>query len=181
MKDDACLLNLSRGTVVDLEALAAAIKTGKLAGAALDVYPEEPEGNEDLFKSVVCGLPNVVLTPHIGGSTAEAQESIGREVASTLTRYTNTGATMGSVNIPVSDQPKLPGAHRVLNVHRNVPGVLRDINKIVSDRNANVLGQVLATDPEVGYLVMDLDKEIANEVRAAIKALPTSIKTRILY
>lgn len=181
MKDESCLLNLSRGSVVDLDALATAIKSGKLAGAALDVYPEEPEGNEDVFRSVVCGLPNVVLTPHIGGSTAEAQESIGREVANTLTRYTNTGASAGAVNFPVIDQPKLPGAHRVLNVHRNVPGVLRDINKIVSDRNANVLGQVLATDPEVGYLVMDLDKEVANDIRAAIKALPTSIRTRILY
>jgi D-3-phosphoglycerate dehydrogenase / 2-oxoglutarate reductase len=181
MRNDACILNLSRGTVVDLDALASAIKEGKVAGAALDVYPDEPEGNEDTFKSVMCGLPNVVLTPHIGGSTAEAQEAIGREVANTLTRYTNTGATAGSVNFPIIDQSKLPGAHRVLNVHRNVPGVLRDINKIVSDRNANVLGQVLATDPEVGYLVMDLDKEVANEIRAAIKALPTSIRTRILY
>ena len=181
MKPDASLLNLSRGTVVNLEALAAAIKGGKLAGAALDVYPDEPEGNEDSFASIVCGLPNVVLTPHIGGSTAEAQEAIGREVAGVLTRYTNTGATAGTVNFPIVDQPKLPGAHRVLNVHRNVPGVLRDINKIVSDRNANVLGQVLATDPEVGYLIMDLDKEVAGEVRTAIEGLSTSIKTRILY
>jgi len=181
MKDGACLLNLSRGTVVDLEALSAAIRSGKLGGAALDVYPDEPEANEDRFQSVVCGLPNVVLTPHIGGSTAEAQEAIGREVASTLVRYTNSGATSGTVNFPIVEQPKLPGAHRVLNVHRNVPGVLRDINKIVSDRNANVLGQVLATDPTVGYLVMDLDKHIADDVRAAIEALPTSIKTRILY
>lgn len=181
MKDGACLLNLSRGTVVDLEALALAVKSGKLGGAALDVYPDEPEGNEDTFSSVVCGLPNVVLTPHIGGSTAEAQEMIGREVASTLTRYTNNGATAGSVNFPLVEQAKLPGAHRILNVHRNVPGVLRDINKIVSDMNANVLGQVLATDPDVGYLVMDLDKEVANDVRVAIKALSTSIRTRILY
>ncbi|MBX3229455.1 MAG: phosphoglycerate dehydrogenase [Labilithrix sp.] len=181
MKNDASLLNLSRGTVVDLDALASIIKAGKLGGAALDVYPEEPEGNEDTFSSVVCGLPNVVLTPHIGGSTAEAQEAIGREVASTLVRYTNSGTTAGSVSFPRVEQPKLPGAHRVLNVHRNVPGVLRDINKIVSDRNANVLGQVLATDPDVGYLVMDLDKEVANDVHTAIEALPTSIKTRILY
>ena len=181
MKPEASLLNLSRGTVVDLEALAEALKAGKIAGAALDVYPDEPEGNEDVFQSVVCGLPNVVLTPHIGGSTAEAQEAIGREVANTLVRYTNNGATAGSVNFPFVETPKIPGAHRVLNVHRNVPGVLRDINKIVSDRNANVLGQVLATDPDVGYLVMDLDKALAEEVRAAIKALPTSIKTRILY
>jgi D-3-phosphoglycerate dehydrogenase len=181
MKNDACLLNLSRGTVVDLEAFAAAVKAGHLAGGALDVYPVEPEANEDTFSSIVCGLPNVVLTPHIGGSTAEAQEAIGREVASTLARYTNSGATAGTVNFPIVEQPKLPGAHRVLNVHRNVPGVLRDINKIVSDRNANVLGQVLATDPDVGYLIMDLDKELANDVRTAIEALPTSIKTRILY
>jgi D-3-phosphoglycerate dehydrogenase len=181
MKPDASLLNLSRGSVVDLEALAAAIRAKKLAGAALDVYPDEPEGNDDTFKSVVCGLPNVVLTPHIGGSTSEAQEAIGREVASTLTRYTNTGATAGAVNFPIVEHPKLPGAHRVLNVHRNVPGVLRDINKIVSDRNANVLGQVLVTDPDVGYLVMDLDKEVANDVRLAIKSLTTSIRTRILY
>jgi D-3-phosphoglycerate dehydrogenase len=181
MKDSACLLNLSRGTVVDLDALAVAIRSGKLSGAALDVYPEEPEGNEDTFKSVVCGLPNVVLTPHIGGSTSEAQEAIGREVSRTLVRYTNTGATAGAVNFPLVDQPKLPGAHRILNVHRNVPGVLRDITRIVSDRNANVLGQVLATDPDIGYLVMDLDKEVAGDVRTAIKELGTSIRTRILY
>lgn len=181
MKDGAYLLNLSRGSVVDLEALAGAVKRGKLSGAALDVYPDEPEANEDSFRSVVCGLPNVVLTPHIGGSTVEAQEAIGREVASTLTRYTNTGTTAGAVNFPVVDQPKLPGAHRILNAHRNVPGVLRDINKIVSDRNANVLGQVLATDPDIGYLVMDLDKDVANDVRAALKSLETSIRTRILY
>jgi D-3-phosphoglycerate dehydrogenase len=181
MRDGACLLNLSRGTVVDLDALAAAIKSGKVGGAALDVYPDEPEATEDGFKSVMCGLPNVVLTPHIGGTTAEAQEAIGREVAFALTRYTNTGATAGAVNFPIIEQPKIAGSHRILNVHRNVPGVLRDINKIVSDRNANVLGQILATDPEVGYLVMDLDKEVANEVRGAIKALSTSIRTRILY
>ncbi len=181
MKPEASLLNLSRGTVVDLEALAAAIKGGKLAGAALDVYPEEPEGNEDVFTSIVCNLPNVILTPHIGGSTAEAQEAIGREVANTLVRYTNSGSTAGTVNFPIIEQAKQPGAHRVLNVHRNVPGVLREINKIVADRNANVLGQVLATDADVGYLVMDLDKALATEVRDAIKALSTSIKTRILY
>lgn len=181
MKNDASLLNLSRGSVVDLEALAAAIKARKLGGAALDVYPEEPEGNEDTFNSVVCGLPNVVLTPHIGGSTAEAQEAIGREVADTLVRYANSGSSAGAVNFPRIEVQKLPGAHRVLNVHRNVPGVLRDINKIVSDRNANVLGQVLSTDPDVGYLVMDLDKEVASDIRTAIEALSTSIRTRILY
>jgi D-3-phosphoglycerate dehydrogenase len=181
MREGSYLLNLSRGTVVDVDALAVAIKEKRLAGAALDVYPEEPESNSDGFTSVLRGLPNLVLTPHIGGSTAEAQESIGREVASAITKFANTGATTGAVNFPPIDLPPLAGAHRVLNVHRNVPGVLRDIHKIVSDRNGNVLGQVLATDPSIGYLVMDLDKEVANDVKRDIRALPTSIKTRILY
>jgi D-3-phosphoglycerate dehydrogenase / 2-oxoglutarate reductase len=181
MRDGAYLINLSRGTVVDVEALASAVRSKKLAGAALDVYPEEPESNSDDFTSVVRGLPNVVLTPHIGGSTAEAQEAIGREVANALTKFTNTGATAGSVNFPQVEVAPSPGTHRVLNVHKNVPGVLRDINRLVSDRNANVLGQLLATDPEIGYLVMDLDKEVANDVRLAIAELDASIKTRILY
>lgn len=181
MKEGACLLNLSRGTVVDLDALAAAIKSGKLSGAALDVYPEEPEKNSDTFRSVVCGLPNVVLTPHIGGSTLEAQEAIGREVATVLTRFTNTGATTGAVNFPQVELTPLAGAHRVLHVHKNVPGVLADVNAIVSERQANVLAQVLVTDPAIGYLVMDLDKEVASEVKSAISELPTCIRTRILY
>lgn len=181
MRDGATLLNLSRGTVVDVAAVAEGIKSGKLSGAALDVYPEEPEGNSDGFQSPVCGLPNVVLTPHIGGSTEEAQEAIGREVANTLAKFTNTGATTQSVNFPHVDLPLLAGAHRVLNVHRNVPGVLRDINRIVSEKNGNVLAQFLATDPTIGYLVMDLDKEVANDVRRGIAELGTSIKTRILY
>jgi len=181
MRDASYLINLSRGTVVDVEALAAAVRSKKLAGAALDVYPEEPESNSDDFTSVVRGLPNVILTPHIGGSTLEAQEAIGREVADALTKFTNTGASAGSVNFPSAELAPSPGTHRVLNVHKNVPGVLRDINRIVSDRNANVLGQLLATDPEIGYLVMDLDKEVANDVRLAIAELDASIKTRILY
>jgi len=181
MRDGAHLLNLSRGTVVDLHALADAIKGKKLGGAALDVYPDEPEGNEDAFESVVRGLPNVVLTPHIGGSTLEAQEAIGREVANVLVKFTNIGATAGSVNFPQIDLAPLAGAHRILNVHKNVPGVLRDINRLVSERNANVLGQILATDPEIGYLVMDVDKLVATDVKNAIVELPTCIKTRILY
>jgi D-3-phosphoglycerate dehydrogenase len=181
MKDGSYLINLSRGTVVDLDAMAAAIKAKKLAGAALDVYPKEPESNSDDFESVVRGLPNVVLTPHIGGATQEAQEAIGREVANALTKFTNTGATVGAVNIPQVELAPLAGTHRVLNVHKNVPGVLRDINRLVSDRNANVLGQILATDPSIGYLVMDLDKDVANDVRKAIAELGASIKTRILY
>lgn len=181
MKRGSYLLNLSRGSVVELDALANAIKSGHLAGAGLDVYPEEPESNSDDFHSVVRGLPNVVLTPHIGGSTLEAQEAIGREVANVLTKFTNSGATTGAVNFPQIDLPPVAASHRVLHVHRNVPGVLRDVNKLVSDRNANVVAQVLATDPEIGYLVMDLDKEVAGDVKNAIAGLPESIKTRILY
>jgi D-3-phosphoglycerate dehydrogenase len=181
MRPGAALLNLSRGTVVDVAAVAEAIKSGRLGGAALDVYPDEPESNSDGFESPLRGLPNVVLTPHIGGSTEEAQEAIGREVANTLAKFTNTGATTQSVNFPLVDLPPMAHAHRVLNVHRNVPGVLRDINRIVSERNGNVLAQFLATDSAIGYLVMDLDKEVANDVRRGIAELPTSIKTRILY
>ena len=181
MKEGSYLLNLSRGTVVDLDALAAGIKEGRIKGAALDVYPEEPESNSDDFANVMRGLPNVVLTPHIGGSTLEAQESIGREVANVLTKFTNTGATTGAVNFPQIDLPPVAKSHRILNVHRNVPGVLRDVNKLVSDRNANVVAQVLATDPDIGYLVMDLDKQVAGDVKKAISELSTCIKTRILY
>jgi D-3-phosphoglycerate dehydrogenase len=181
MKPGSYLLNASRGQVVDLGALAAAIRRGHIAGAAVDVYPEEPESNSDGFESVLRGLPNVVLTPHIGGSTEEAQEAIGREVATSLTKFVNTGATTGAVNFPQIELPPIPGTHRVLNVHKNVPGVLRDINKIVSDLDANIHAQLLSTDEHIGYLVMDLDQDVADDVRRAVAALDTNIRTRILY
>ena len=181
MPRGACLLNASRGNVVDLDALAAAIKSGHVGGAALDVYPEEPEGNGEGFASPVLGLPNVLLTPHIGGSTEEAQEAIGREVSTALLKFVNSGATTGAVNFPQVELPQTRDAHRILNVHRNVPGVLRDINRIVSDRNANIRAQLLATDPEIGYLIMDLDQDVSDDVKRAVAALSTNIKTRILY
>ncbi len=181
MKKGACLLNASRGTVVDLDALAAALKKGDLAGAAVDVYPEEPETNSDGFASPLRGLANVILTPHIGGSTEEAQEAIGREVAAALIKYVNSGATTGAVNFPQVELPQARGTHRILNVHRNVPGVMRDITKIISDRGANIHAQQLSTDPDIGYLVVDLDQEVSHDVKDAISTLPTSIKTRILY
>ena len=181
MKPGACLLNASRGTVVDLDALAAAIKSGKVGGAAVDVYPEEPEANSDGFASVLRGLPNVVLTPHIGGSTEEAQAAIGREVATSLVKFVNTGATTGSVNFPELELPQARGTHRILNIHRNVPGVVRDITKIISDQGANIHAQMLGTDPNIGYLVMDLDQAVSHEVKKAVGALETSIKTRMLY
>jgi D-3-phosphoglycerate dehydrogenase len=181
MKQGAYLLNASRGTCVDIDALAEAIRGGHLAGAAIDVYPSEPESNSDGFSSPLLGLPNVVLTPHIGGSTEEAQESIGREVATSLIKYVNAGATTGAVNFPHVELPQTRDAHRILNVHQNVPGVLRDINRIVSDLGANIRAQLLSTDPEIGYLIMDLDQDVSHEVKDAVAALETSIKTRILY
>jgi len=181
MKPGACLLNASRGTVVRIDALADAIGRGHIGGAAVDVYPEEPESNSDGFASPLRNLPNVILTPHIGGSTEEAQEAIGREVSSALIKHINSGATAGAVNFPQIELPLTPDTHRILNVHKNVPGVLRDINRIVSDHNANIRAQVLATDPDIGYLVMDLEHDVSQDVKRGIAALPTSIKTRILY
>jgi D-3-phosphoglycerate dehydrogenase / 2-oxoglutarate reductase len=181
MRPGACLLNASRGTVVHLDSLAAAIRNGKIGGAAVDVYPDEPESNSDGFASPLRGLPNVILTPHIGGSTEEAQEAIGREVSAALIKLINTGATTGAVNFPQVELPLTRGVHRILNVHKNVPGVLRDINRIVSDCNANIHAQVLSTDPDIGYLVMDLDQDVSQDVKKAVAKLETSIKTRILF
>ncbi len=181
MKKGACLLNASRGTVVDIDALAAALKSGHLGGAAVDVYPEEPESNSDGFASPLRGLGNVILTPHIGGSTEEAQEAIGKEVSAALIKFINSGTTAGSVNFPQVELPITRGAHRILNIHKNVPGVLRDINRIVSDLNANIRAQLLATDPDIGYLIMDLDQDVSQDVRKAVAGLDTSIKTRILF
>jgi D-3-phosphoglycerate dehydrogenase len=181
MQRGACLLNASRGTVVVIDALVEALKTQQLAGAAIDVYPEEPPKNTDAFATTLQGLPNVILTPHVAGSTTEAQDAIGTEVASALVKFVDTGATTGAVNFPIADPPPLPAAHRILNVHKNVPGVLRDINRIVSDLNANIRGQVLVTDPDIGYLIMDLDQDVSRQVKDAVASLETSIRTRILY
>lgn len=181
MKRGAYLLNLSRGSVVDIAALARALREGHLAGAALDVFPEEPQSNAQPFESELRGLANVVLTPHVGGSTEEAQEAIGREVAGALIKFLDTGATTGAVNFPRVEPPPLGARHRILNVHRNVPGVLSDINRIVGEVRANVESQILATDPEIGYLVMDLNQSVSDEVRERMTELGTNIKTRILY
>jgi D-3-phosphoglycerate dehydrogenase len=180
MKPTACLLNASRGTVVDLDALAHALKAKKLWGAAVDVYPEEPESNSDGFKTPLQNLPNVILTPHIGGSTEEAQAAIGREVATSLIKFVRMGATTGAVNFPPVELPLARGTHRVLNVHKNVPGVLRDINRIVSDLNANIHSQILSTDQEIGYLIMDLDQDVSHQVSSGISKLKTDIRTRVV-
>jgi D-3-phosphoglycerate dehydrogenase len=181
MKPGACLLNASRGTVVDIPALADALERKHVGGAAIDVFPEEPERNGEGFESPLRGKTNVLLTPHIGGSTEEAQEAIGREVSTSLIKYVNTGTTAGAVNFPQIEVPLSRDAHRILNCHRNVPGVLRDINKIVSDLNANIRAQVLATDADIGYLLMDLDQDVSDDVRRGIAALETNIRTRILF
>lgn len=180
MRPGSYLINASRGTVVVIPALADALKRGHLAGAAVDVYPEEPESNAGGFHTDLQGLPNVILTPHIGGSTEEAQEAIGREVSHTLSRLVSTGATAGAVNFPQVELPPRKGSHRIVNVHKNVPGVLRDVNRIVSDLGVNIDSQLLSTDPHIGYLVMDLHQDVSADVSAAIASLPTSIRTRVI-
>jgi len=181
MRKGSCLINASRGSVVDIVALTEALKEGHLSGAAIDVFPEEPAANSaDGFVSSLQNLPNVILTPHIGGSTDEAQVNIGTEVAVALSKYLHQGCTATSVNFPQVDLAPTPGAQRVLNVHKNVPGVLRDINRIVSEHHANVLAQVLATTAEVGYLLMDLDKPVNGNVCDAMRGLGATIQARAL-
>ena len=181
MKQGAYVLNLSRGTVVELKALAKALTNGHLAGASADVFPEEPEKNTDAFKTELRGLPNVILTPHVGGSTEEAQEAIGREVMNALIKFVNTGATTGAVNFPQVEPLPQSDRHRILNVHQNVPGVLSNINRIVSDVQANIESQILQTDANIGYLLMDINREVSEEVKQQMAQLPTNIRTRVLY
>lgn len=182
MQKGAFLINASRGTVVDISALAAAIKEKHLGGAAVDVFPEEPASNKEKFVSELQGLPNVLLTPHIGGSTLEAQEAIGSEVATSFVQFLRSGSTRGAVNFPNVDMPILNSdCHRIINTHRNVPGVLGDINTIVSEIGANIQAQSLATDQNVGYLVMDIEKAEATQVAERISKLKTSINTRVAF
>lgn len=182
MKKGAHLINASRGSVVSISDLAAAIKSGHIGGAAVDVFPHEPASNNEKFVSELQGLPNVILTPHIGGSTLEAQEAIGAEVAQSFINFLKTGSTRGAVNFPNVDLPVLhKDCHRIVNVHKNVPGVLSEINGIVSEVGANIEAQSLATDPQIGYLVMDMAKVEAGQVAQKIAALETSIKTRVLF
>ncbi len=182
MKRGAHLINASRGSVVNIDDLAASLKAGHTGGAAIDVFPQEPASNGETFVSPLQGVKNVILTPHIGGSTEEAQEAIGIEVAESLLRFLKTGSTRGAVNFPNVDLPVMhEDAHRMLNVHRNVPGVLSDINSVVSDLNVNIQAQSLSTNASIGYLVMDMAKVEADQVGERVRDLETSIKTRILY
>jgi len=180
MRKGACLLNLSRGNVVVIEALAEALRSGHLHGAAVDVFPTEPKSNDDPFESPLQGLKNVVLTPHIGGSTQEAQFNIGLEVSNKLIMYSDVGATIGAVNFPSISLPVKEDAHRILNIHRNQPGVLSQVNEILSRASVNVLGQHLQTTPEVGYVVIDVDQDGAR-LKEKFDQVDGVMRTRILY
>ncbi len=181
MKPGSYLLNLSRGNVVVIGALADALRSWHLAGAAVDVYPQEPKSNDERFECPLQGLPNVILTPHIGGSTVEAQVAIGQEVSTALVRYLSSGTTSSAVNFPQADLPVIEGAHRIRHVHRNVPGVLGDVNHIVAAEGANVLGQVLVTDPLIGYLLMDVQSGAGPAICEGIAQLETTVRVDLLY
>lgn len=181
LKKGTFVLNLARGNVVDLDALAEGLRSGQIAGAAVDVFPEEPKSNKDPFASPLQNLPNVILTPHIGGSTEEAQKNIGVEVANKLIKFINNGSTTTSVNFPNIELPLQKDYYRVLNVHKNLPGFLSDINKIVSDVGGNILSQYLSTTKDIGYLIMDINKNLGDQVKDAISKHTNSIRTRILY
>ena len=183
MKRGAHLINASRGTVVDIDALADALKSGQVGGAAVDVFPVEPKGNAESFESPLRGLDNVILTPHVGGSTLEAQDNIGIEVAAKLVRYSDNGSTLSAVNFPEVTLPGHDGSRRILHIHRNVPGVLSQINDIFRDRGINIDGQFLRTDPKVGYVVIDVtaDEEQTTSLREAMAAIDGTLRVRVLY
>jgi D-3-phosphoglycerate dehydrogenase len=182
MRPGGFLINNARGTLVDVEALAAALRAGQLAGAALDVFPEEPKRNGDPFVSPLQGIPNVILTPHIGGSTEEAQSRIGEEVARKLADYSDTGSTVGAVNFPQVALPARPTGTRFMHVHHNAPGVLGSVNQIFAKRGVNIAGQYLQTDGEIGYVVVDAGATRDSEaILAELRALPHTIRARLLY
>src|ERR1700743_3723162 len=180
-KKGAILINYARGEVVDLEGLAKALQDGLLSGAAIDVYPWEPEKNGDKFSTPLQGLSNVILTPHIGGSTEEAQANIGEDVTTQRFQYLETGMTLGSHTIPPLSLPHQEGTHRILHVHKNVPGVLSEINSTLSKHNINILGQYLKTNEDIGYVVLDIDKRLSNQALELLKQVRQTIKTRLLY
>ncbi|GIV33849.1 MAG: D-3-phosphoglycerate dehydrogenase [Chitinophagales bacterium] len=181
MKKGSILLNLSRGHVVDLKALRDAIMSGHIAGAAIDVFPVEPKSKGEKFVCPLQGLPNVILTPHIGGSTVEAQENIGVDVARKLINLMDTGSTVGSHTVPPLSLPVQQNTHRLLHIHKNMPGVLSEINGILSALNVNILGQYLKTNERIGYVVLDVDKSASLKAFQEIKKARHTIKTRILY
>lgn len=183
MRRGACLINASRGTVVDIDALAEALRTGHVAGAAIDVFPVEPKGNDDVFASPLVGMDNVLLTPHVGGSTLEAQDNIGIEVAAKLVRYSDNGSTLSAVNFPEVTLPEHPHSRRLLHIHRNTPGMLSRINELFSRENVNIDGQYLQTNPSIGYVVIDVStsEAQAGALKDALAQIPGTLRARVLY
>lgn len=180
-KKGAILINYARGEVVDLDALAKALKDGHLSGAAIDVFPWEPEKNGDSFQSPLQHLSNVILTPHIGGSTEEAQQNIGEDVSTKLFNYLEKGITFGSHTVPALALPPQERSHRILHIHQNVPGVLSQINTQLSKHNINIVGQYLKTNEEIGYVVLDVDQQLSTKAVQLLKDIKETIKVRVLY
>jgi len=184
MKKGSRLINAARGTVVDIDALAAALRSKHLSGAAIDVFPIEPQTDRDEFVSPLRGMENVILTPHVGGSTEEAQQNIGIEVAEKLIKYSNNGSTLTAVNFPEVSLPEHPGKHRLLHTHHNRPGVLSAVNAVFSKEKINITGQYLQTNSQIGYVVIDVEtetREASLDVKRALEKVPGTIRTRILY
>ncbi len=174
-------MNAARGTVVVIEALAEAIKDKHLLGAAIDVFPVEPRANGEEFESPLRGFDNVILTPHIGGSTQEAQANIGLEVAEKLVKYSDNGTSVSSVNFPEVALPSHPGKHRILHIHQNIPGMMGAINKVFADNKINVSGQFLQTNETVGYVVIDIDAEHSELALSKLQEVEGTMRCRILY
>ena len=181
MKQGSVFINASRGTVVEIEPLAEALRQKKLLGAAVDVFPVEPRSNKDMFESPLRGLDNVILTPHVGGSTMEAQENIGVEVAEKLVKYSDNGTSTSSVNFPEVALPAHPGKHRLLHIHRNVPGVLSEINRVFSDNHINIASQYLQTNDAIGYVVIDIDAAHSDIALGKLADVPGTIRSRVLF
>lgn len=180
-KQGAIVINYARGEVVDLDALATALVQESIGGAAIDVYPFEPEKNGESFECPLQGLPNVLLTPHIGGSTQEAQENIGSDVSMKLFQYLERGITAGSHSVPSLSLPPVENAHRILHIHKNVPGVLTAINAALSGNHINIVGQYLTTNSQIGYVVLDVDKRLSQKAMGLLKEVKHTIKVRVLY
>ena len=181
MKKGSILINASRGSVVDIDALAAALETGHLAGAAIDVFPVEPRSNDDEFVSPLRAFDNCILTPHVGGSTMEAQENIGFEVAEKLTKYSDNGSSFTAINFPEVALPAHPGKHRLLHIHNNIPGVLSEINNIFSENGINIRSQYLQTNDEIGYVVTDIDVEYSKVALQKLNQVKGTIRCRVLF
>ena len=181
MKDGVVFMNLARGQVVDIAALVQNLKSGKILGAGIDVYPEEPKNNQEEFVSELRQIPNVILTPHVGGSTVEAQENIALFVPTKMMDYINAGNTFSSVNFPELQLPKLQNAHRLMHIHKNVPGILAKINQIFAKNEVNIVGQYLKTNEKIGYVITDINQKYNEKVIEELKNIEDTIRFRILY